>query len=831
MAIVNDRPGLVVRLRRGGPRFVRGRFDETVLACLVLAAALCAIHHEIVFGGRTFLPMGTVAGVMGPAVPWRFTGEFPFDAYRVDRGASAWVVHPQAKEVAKAYREGRLPLWNPHQGLGAPLAANAQSGAFDLMRLPVFVSSDPVVWDLYYLLCAYGGLVLTYLFARSIGLSFAAGIFAAVAYGFSGFLVVFGNTHFVEVYLLFPGLLWATEMLRSGRRRRGLVAIAAVVAATILAGMPEASLMTLLCGSAYGAYRMAWDAIDRRTWRAALAPNHRLLVFGWVIGLGLAAPLILPLAEYIGQSFHVHGPERQMGLRADLPYRMVLVAIPLLHGTPLGSIDPGGSGIAWAGYSGAVVVVLAVAGAFALRRGPMGRSGAFFVGALILLWSKFFGVPVVNELGRLPGLNLMIIPKWGSPLVSFSLAMLGAVAVHAACAGRGLRPRSVGAAVLVLAGYAAIMVRLNEPLLPLFSRAHLLATVVPAAAAAALICALLLLRRLPAPARGAVLCLAVFAELFVLAPHGIFPTRYDPLVKPPFVRYLLDRQQREGPFRMFATGGLLYPNFATAFHIDDIRMLDALYPDRYFEYVQAFLADNVVDRYTGGYGSTEKPTRIAWNKWLDAANVRFVIVPPGQNPGGGQTERPEPGPRQFDPVYRREVDIYENRRALPRAFVVGATVVVRNRQEARIVMSEPAFDPSVSVVLEASDASGRTTLSASAPSRAGEARVSRYEAQEVEVLVEAERPGVLVLTDVYYPGWEAELDGKPVPIHPADLAFRGVVVSAGPHRVVFRYRPASVTAALGLAGLSVVALAAALRSRTWTGPAAPGPAVAPMGAA
>lgn len=831
MAIVNDRPGLVVRLRRGAPRFVRGRFDETVLACLVLAAALCAIHYEIVFGGRTFLPMGTVVGVMGPATPWGFTGQVPFDAYRVDAGSSAWVAHPQAKEVAKAYREGRLPLWNPHQGLGAPLAANAQSGAFDLMRLPVFVSSDPVVWDLYYLLRAYGGLLLTYLFARSIGLGFAARVFAAVAYGFCGFLFIFGNTHFVEVYLLLPGLLWATEVLRSGRRRLGLVAITAAVATTILAGMPEASLMTLLYGSAYGAYRMAWDVVDGRSWRAAVAPNNLLLVLGWVIGLGLAAPLILPLAEYIGESFHVHDAGRQLGLRADLPYRMVLVAIPFLHGIPRRSIVPAGSGIAWAGYSGAVVVVLAVSGAFALRRGPMGRSGAFFVGALVLLWSKFFGVPVINELGRLPGLNLMVIPKWGSPLVSFSLAMLGAFVVHAACTGRGLRARAVGAAVLTLAAYAAIMVRLNESLLPRFSHAHLLATVVPAAAIAVLLCALLLARRLPAPARGAALCLAVFAELFVLAPHGIFPTRYDPLVKPPFVQYLLDRQQGEGPFRVFATGGLLYPNFATAFHIDDIRMLDALYPERYLEYVQAFLAENVTDRYTGGYGSTEAQSRIAWNKWLDLANVRFVIVPSGHNPREGQTERREPGPRQYVPVYRGEVDIYENRRALPRAFVVGATVVVRNREEARIVMSEPAFDPSVSVVLEASDALGRTTLPASAPSRAGEARVSRYEAQEVEVLVEAERPGVLVLTDVYYPGWGAELDGKPALIYPADLAFRGVVVPAGQHRVVFRYRPASVTAALGLAGLSVVALAASLRSRTWTGAAAPGPAAATMGAA
>jgi hypothetical protein len=790
--------------------FARRRVGETPTACLLLAAALCAMNHEVVFGGRTFLPMGSVVGVLGPAFPWQFKGEAPFDAYRVDAGTSAWVAHPQSREVGRAYAEARLPLWNPHQGLGAPLAANAQSGAFDPLRLPVFISSRPIVWDLYYLLRALGGLVLTWLFARSIGLGFAAAVFAAVGYGFSGFIVIFGNTHFVEVYLLLPGLLWATEVLRRGRRRLGLIAVAAVVATTILAGMPEASLMTLVYGAAYGGYRIVWDAIDARSVRAAFSPRNRLLVLGWVIGIGLAAPLILPLAEYIGQSFHVHGADRKLGLMADLPHRLVLVAVPFLHGIPLQSAVPGPPGITWAGYSGAVVSVLAVAGAFSLRAGPLGRSGAFFVGALVLLWSKFFGVPVVNELGRLPGLELTVIPKWGAPLVSFSLAMLGAFAVHAACSREGLRARSVWVAGLVVAVYAALMIRLNEALLPRFSEAHLRATAVPAAIAALFVCAMLLLRRVPPAVRGGALCLAAFAELFVLAPHGVFSTRYDPLVEPPFVRYLRDRQRSEPPFRVFATGGILYPNFATAFHLDDIRMLDALYPSRYFEYVQSFLAENVTDRYTGGYGSSEQPSRIAHNKWLNAANVRFVIVPAGQDPG-----------RQFVRVYHGEVDVYENRGVLPRAFVAGAAVVVRARQEALAVMRDPAFDPAMSVVLEASGGSSRIVLPSAGPARAGEARISKYDAQEVEVEVAADRPGVLVLADAYYPGWEAELNGEPAAIYAADLAFRGVVVPAGRHRVVFHYRPAPVTAAFALAAVSLAGLAIGLRPRPESAAGAP----------
>ena len=777
-----------------------------VLACAVLAASVAAYHHEIVFGGRTFLPIGSVVGVMGEGVPFEFAGEIPRDAYHVDSGAGAWVVHAQSREVARAFRERRLPLWNPHQGFGAPLAANAQSGAFDVLRLPVFLSSRPGVWDAYFLLRTGAGLLVTYFFARSLGLGHAGALVAALGFGYCGFLVLFENTHFPEIYLLLPAVLWATDVVRGPRRRRGLVALSLSVAATILAGMPEASLMVLVLGAAYGAYRMAWDAVDARSWRAAVSPRNRLLVLGWVIGIGLAAVLILPLAEYIAHAFHVHGPERRVGLRADRLSNLVLLAVPFLHGLPYRWLLPSEPAIVWAGFSGATIVVLAVAGALAWRGGPERRAQAFFVGALVVLWAKFYGAPVINELGRLPPLNMTLIAKWGAPLVSFLLALLAGFAVDAACAARGLRPRVVAATALVVVAFAGLMVRLNERFLPLFGPEHLQATLVPALAAAAFACAALL-APLSAPARGAVLCAAVFAELYRHGPDAVYPTRHDPLRRPPYVDYLQERQRREPPFRVLGLQGILYPNYATAYHLDDIRMLDALYPDRYMEYLRAFIAEGVHDRYTGGYGSREKPTRLAANKWLDAANVRFVIVP-GGSPAPGKGDPAAAG--QWVRVYRHEFDIYENRHALPRAFVAEEAVVVRDRARAREKLLAPGFEPSRTVVLE--DPSGTLRPPPPAPESAAAARlkVTLYDEQQVEVRVKMEKPGVLVLADAYFPGWKAEVDGQPAPIYAADIAFRGVVLPGGVHHVVFRYRPASAALGFAIAAASLGGLALAV---------------------
>jgi len=71
------------------------------------------------------------------------------------------------------------------------------------------------------------------------------------------------------------------------------------------------------------------------------------------------------------------------------------------------------------------------------------------------------------------------------------------------------------------------------------------------------------------------------------------------------------------------------------------------------------------------------------------------------------------------------------------------------------------------------------------------AQIVSWRPDRVEVEVDSTEPGVLVLHDLYYPGWIAEVDGKPVPLLRANVLFRAVEVSEGHHRVVFSYAPFS----------------------------------------
>ena len=78
-----------------------------------------------------------------------------------------------------------------------------------------------------------------------------------------------------------------------------------------------------------------------------------------------------------------------------------------------------------------------------------------------------------------------------------------------------------------------------------------------------------------------------------------------------------------------------------------------------------------------------------------------------------------------------------------------------------------------------------------APGPAGTARIVRTERQRLVVEARAERPGTLVVTDAWAPGWQARVDGRPVDVERVDYLFRGVPLAAGEHRVEFEYRPLS----------------------------------------
>jgi hypothetical protein len=150
--------------------------------------------------------------------------------------------------------------------------------------------------------------------------------------------------------------------------------------------------------------------------------------------------------------------------------------------------------------------------------------------------------------------------------------------------------------------------------------------------------------------------------------------------------------------------------------------------------------------------------------------------------------------------------------------VVGSTWIHANpgaRPRAQL-MGNPAYATSASDAAKQFEQLGRAVLDRivvedpsrplpdTTPAPNGMARLLVDDPERVVVEVTTDQPAYLLLTDTYDPGWTATFDGRPVPVRPAQIAFRAVHVSeAGVHTVEFRYRPAgwNVGLSASLAGL------------------------------
>jgi hypothetical protein len=182
---------------------------------------------------------------------------------------------------------------------------------------------------------------------------------------------------------------------------------------------------------------------------------------------------------------------------------------------------------------------------------------------------------------------------------------------------------------------------------------------------------------------------------------------------------------------------------------------------------------------------------------------------------------------RFRLAHSGDVKIYENLDVLDRAFLVHRGAMAADDEAALAMMRDVSFDPAAEVILsdvewpalpvpsavEGRGAEGAVVAGDADPVTVEElARVTHYAPERVEIEVTVEAPGYLVLTDAWYPGWEATVDSVPVPIYRADLLFRAVAVRAGNHRVVFAFRPVSlrVGAGISLAGLVGLGVVAAL---------------------
>jgi hypothetical protein len=131
--------------------------------------------------------------------------------------------------------------------------------------------------------------------------------------------------------------------------------------------------------------------------------------------------------------------------------------------------------------------------------------------------------------------------------------------------------------------------------------------------------------------------------------------------------------------------------------------------------------------------------------------------------------------------------------------------------------NRPVLDPRKIAWIETDDRRSLMKFCPGGPVDPGENVVVSHSPQRVELTATLSRPGLVILADVFYPGWRLQIDGKEEPILRANRMMRGAMVGAGTHRLVYWYEPTSfwIGGRLSIVGITLLL---ALTAWTWRRP-------------
>jgi hypothetical protein len=792
----------------GVPRLRRYRADivGVVVVCLVMLVG----YFQVPFAGKTFSTASYVVGYGGAC--GTATGVCNANRRndpRPDGGASAWQLEPWAQVTHRTLDSGELPLWNPYQGIGTPLAADPPTAALDPLMLAVFVHPTMLVTDLSIMLWLLLVGVAAYAAARALRLSPLVATMVGVVYGLSGWFFAYSNNYFFRVYLFFPLIIATAEWTIRSKRRLPPALLGVSLAWIVLVGMPEPMFMAMAGGGLFAGARLITGEREGTRRQTALR-----LAGGAALGLALAAPIVLAYREYLSLSFNIH-PFTGAPLGTDSVHQLVDWLMPRITRAPAKALFDDRE---WIGAGAALLAVVAVCHPRSMRR----YAGWPLVLVTAVMGLQIYGGRHVAWTGRIPLWAQVGWTRFATPVPALTVALLAGIGLQTLIDGAMNLRRAIAASVALVALVAVLLLRDNRPL-DLWSHVAFrggwpLAVLTVAVIVAAV---LLLDRHLAARAIASV----VILELLLLAPYGIYANRDNPYPSRPWITYLQANTRDQS--RVFSTQAFLYPDVASAYGLSDPRTLDALFPKRYWEYLGMFISHRLVDRFTA-VDPNEPVPNWASNPMFDLLGIRYLVFHDGPD------SRPPDAKEQFRRVYRADgVKILENLHAAPRAFVVHDLKAVPDMAAALqfFTTTNPAHFPDGSVRVQHFDPRSRAVIEADpkvarpqscAKDAPSSTRIVSYSATKVKIAVTNSCPGLMVLSDEYFPGWSATVNGHHAAVYPTDVALRGVPVPAGSSTVVLRYRPAPfrkglILFAIGLVALAVLAVTGLQSSRWWRG--------------
>ena len=698
------------------------------------------------------------------------------------------LIYPFLFHAKAAVWNGEFPLWASGIGAGHPFLASFQSAVLSPFTLLDYLLPFPAGFTADVAARLFAGGLGMFLFLRRMPVGFVPALFGGIAYLLNPFSIVWLEHPLSAVAACLPWLLLTIDLYVQRRDTRSASAIAVVTAAALLAGHPETAFKVALFAGVYAVDRAGLSARGLATVAGAAA--------AMALGVLVASAQLLPFLEYLSES-------RILAFRETLtqpvvhtrPLVLVTAFVPDFYGTPLRNryLLYGTNYCEQQLYPGIVTFVLAsLAVASTVHRSRV----RFFVAAAVVSLLVMFVPPIATAVVALiPPLKVAILSRFNLIAIT-SLIIVAAIGAEELCRSNGARIRSWRQVAIALAAAAALGAivagflwgqhgRLTEARLWAFTLRSTAWTVQLLAAAVAIVWIGSRVHRRGA-ALLAVALIAVDLLVFADGFHGLIPRHLAFPPVPSLQAPLADPEV----FRVSGWSNTLLPNTTLVYGLQDFRSYDGIGVRRYSDLLDVGFFYN---------GSSHQMVNTATPNLIDLLNIKYVLAP-------DDIDLPLD---RFDLVREGPTRVYRNRFVRPRAFLVDSVKAMDGDDARRAIRSSldvatTAIVPEIAPDLAPQRADGPV----------GKADIVRYADHVVAIRTSAAGRRLLVLSDVFYPGWIATVDGVEAPIHRANFAFRGVSVPAGDHVVEFRYRPASFRLGLGLSGLGIGAAGwLALRGR------------------
>lgn len=764
-------------------------------------------------------------GFWGENLPYKNTG---WDQLRI--------YFPFYKVTFDALRNFQIPFWNPYAFAGHPHMADFQSAVFYPLNIFGLFLSQIEFWHFLRITPMILASFFMFLYLWSgLKLSRLASAFGALTFGFSPFILTWGEEVVQSPHSIvwMPLILWAIEkileikdakLVKEGRKYFATIAIS--VAFSIFGGYMQTTIYMFIFVVFYLGFRL-WEINFK--FRGFINFKTLAILGSLVWGMAISALQLLPSAELF-----FNAARSQITLRDSLfgfliPIESVLTYLaPDFFGSPAtGNFFRGGS----AQYYEGILFV----GIFAMV------FGAFAVFSHFGKWRKFvifltlFAIISTSTTFNLPTSKLFL--SLPIPFLSTSIAnrilFLGAFCIATiASLGIEIWLNSKDKKIFkTLAAFFGVYVVLILTLLlikvfhlPYFERVNFAKDANVVVSLRNLIVPILVFfagaflivwGTLRPKVRQICLVLVIFISAFHIF---YFSNKYFSFVDKKYIfpkTETLDFvAQKEGIWRSWGVGkAYLETNFQTQYGIFSAGGYDSLNNRSYGEFTYGMHGskiDDFVFRSDAGLGDGTFGDWTSDNlqrRLVDLVGVKYVIA--------DKAEETKIGKGNLKKIFEDgRFAVFENLQVVPRVFLASdyegppdvfgeepktpAERKARDVQRRRLIFNKLLsgdFGLANKIILE-------KPSTISPQFGPGSAEVLEYKPLSVVIKTKSDVPKILFLSDNWYPGWKATVDGDQTEIWRADYTFRAVPLTPGEHLVKFYYDPASFKIGLIISGFT-----------------------------